>query len=104
MSHIPFIDPSVKHIGVSKLRKFNASSLRETSDTFVIEENDSPLAVLLSYEKYLILQEQLMSVMSTIDMMSNQADVSGVREGLKAVSEGHVRSLADIRKDLKKRG
>ena len=101
--NIPLIDPSVKHIGVSKLRKFNASSLKETKDTFVIQENDTPLAVLVSFEKFLIMQEQLVAVLNTLEMLTDKTDLEGVRAGLDAVSKGQTRSLTDIRSELKKR-
>lgn len=54
---IPRIDPSVKHVGISKLRDLNATKLRkQTDETLVIQENDTPLAVLLSYKKFLAIQ------------------------------------------------
>jgi hypothetical protein len=102
--NIPLIDPSVKYLGVSKLRKLSASSLRETDNTFVIQENDRPLAVLISFEKFLLIQERLMSVLNTIELVTNEADLTGVKAGLAAVTEGRTRSLADIRADIKKRG
>lgn len=102
--NIPLIDPSVKYLGVSKLRKLSASSLRETDNTFVIQENDRPLAVLISFEKFLLIQERLMSVLNTIELVTNEADLTGVKAGLAALTEGRTRSLADIRADIKKRG
>lgn len=102
---IPVIDPSVRHVGVSKLRELNASRLREetTSGTFVIQENDTPLAVLLSYERYLIIQEQLQSIMKTLDFLADAEEVKSVMAGLKDVGAGRSRSLADIRAELSKR-
>lgn len=102
--NIPLIDPNVKHIGVSKLRQFNATNLRETSDTFVIQENDTPLAVLVSFEKFLMMQEQLMSVLNTMEMLTDKTDLDGVKAGLAALSQGRTRSLVEIRAELKKRG
>jgi hypothetical protein len=59
-SSIPYIDPKVRHVGVSKLRELNATKLKElgqdNEQTLVIQDNDQPLAVLLSYEKFLIMQ------------------------------------------------
>lgn len=40
--NIPLIDPNVKYLGVSELRKLSASSLKGTDLTFVIQENDTP--------------------------------------------------------------
>ena len=103
-ANIPRIDPSVKHIGVSKLRGLNASKLKDNAETFVIQENDKPLAVLLSYEKFLIIQEQLESFINVIELLYDQEEVKGVRNGLDDVRAGRTRSLADIRAELKGRG
>lgn len=103
-ANIPRIDPSVKHIGVSKLRGLNASKLKDTTETFVIQENDTPLAVLVSYEKFLIMQEQLESFINMLEMLSDQEELKGLRSGLDDVKAGRVRSLADIRAELKGRG
>lgn len=102
---IPVIDPSVKHVGVSKLRELNATKLREetTEGTFVIQENDTPLAVLLSYEKYLIIQEQMQAVMNTLDLLCDADEVNSLMVGLREAAEGKSRSLADIRADLAKK-
>jgi predicted transcriptional regulator len=99
---IPVIDPRVKHIGVSKLRGLSADSLKEktTTDTFVIQENDTPLAVLLSYEKFLIIQEQMQAVMNTMELLCEESEVAGVKAGLDDLKAGRVRSLVDIRNDL----
>lgn len=103
-TNIPRIDPTVKHIGVSKLRGLNASKLRDNAETFVIQENDKPLAVLVSYEKFLIMQEQLESFINMIEMLADQEEIKGVRNGLDDVRAGRTRSLADIRAGLKDRG
>lgn len=101
---IPRIDPTVKHIGVSKLRGLNATKLRDSTDTFVIQENDTPLAVLVNYEKFLIMQEQLLSVFNTLEMLTDSAEVKAVMAALEDAAAGRVRSLADIRAELKDRG
>ena len=101
---IPFIDPSVKHVGVSKLRELNATKLKEQNDdTLVIQENDQPLAVLLSYEKYLIIQEQLAAVMNTLELFSENQELEGVLRGLSEVTEGRTRSFAEVKAALKKK-
>jgi len=99
--NIPVIDPNVKTIGISKLRTFNAEKLRDTEKTFLIQENDQPLAVLLTYERFLIMQDQLFSVINTLDALANQSEVEGIIAGLKDVKEGRTRSIAEIRADLK---
>ncbi len=102
---IPVIDPSVKHVGVSKLRELNATRLREETiaGTFVIQENDTPLAVLLSYEKYLRIQEQRQAVMNTLDLLCDADEVNGLITGIREAAAGKSRSIADIRADLVKK-
>jgi len=96
MSAIPTIDPNVKHVGVSKLRDFNASKLKETEDTYVIQENEVPLAVLLRYEKFLIMQEQIQSMFNTVELFQETAELDGVRAGLRQFNEGKTRKLSEI--------
>src|SRR5262245_52085485 len=50
LPEIPYIDPNVEHVGVSKLRSLNADTLREMNKTLVLQDNHEPLAVLLKYE------------------------------------------------------
>lgn len=99
-TEIPIIDPNVKHIGVSKLRGLNATKLKEGNLTFVIQENDNPLAVLVSYEKYLIIQEQFLSVMNTMEMLADGSDLDGVKAGLDDLRNNRTHTLADVRKEL----
>jgi hypothetical protein len=56
---IPYLDPSVQHVGISKLRALNVTQLREMDKTLVIQDNDKPLAVLLKYEHFMAIQERL---------------------------------------------
>jgi hypothetical protein len=74
------IDPTIKHVGVSKLRELNATVLKETDDTFVIQDNNIPLAVLLTYEKFLLMQQELMSVVNTLELL-NRSQRSAERTG-----------------------
>ncbi|HTV83387.1 MAG TPA: hypothetical protein VME18_12110 [Acidobacteriaceae bacterium] len=56
---IPYLDPSVQHVGVTKLRSMNIEQLRDLDKTLVIQDNDKPLAVLLRYEQFMAIQERL---------------------------------------------
>lgn len=58
---LPYVDPSVQHVGVTKLRSLNVAQLRELDKTLVIQDNDKPLAVLLRYDHFMAMQEQLRS-------------------------------------------
>jgi translation initiation factor IF-3 len=58
---IPYLDPSVQHVGISKLRALNVTQLRDLDKTLVIQDNDKPLAVLLKYEHFMAMQQQIQS-------------------------------------------
>jgi len=101
----PTIDPNVKHVGVSKLRGLNADKLRETTDTFVIQENDKPLAVLLTYDKFLAMQEKIKSVANVVDLLRNPAEVAALEAAFADVTASRLKPLGTIVKELeKKRG
>jgi translation initiation factor IF-3 len=56
---IPYLDPNVQHVGISRLRALNVAQLRELDKTLVIQDNDKPLAVLLKYEQFVTMQEMI---------------------------------------------
>jgi len=56
---IPYIDPNIQHVGISRLRALNVTQLRALDKTLVIQDNDKPLAVLLKYEHFLAMQEKM---------------------------------------------
>lgn len=99
----PVIDPSIKHVGVSKLRELNATTLKETDDTFVIQDNNTPLAVLLTYEKFLNMQQELMSVINTLELLTDSKELAGVLAGIEQLSAGRARSLAEIEAELEQK-
>ena len=99
----PYIDATVKHVGVSKLRGLNADKLRETTDTFVIQDpNDKPLAVLVTYDKFLAMQDELMAVARTVEMLSDKSELEGLKAGLADMKAGRLQTLDEIDAELKK--
>ena len=100
---MPLIDPSVKYVGISKLRDLNATKLKETKETLVLQDNDVPLAVLLSYENYMVIQQKMAALMSTLELFSDRVELEGVLRGLKDISEGRVHSFAEVKATLKER-
>jgi len=102
LAGIPIIDPSVKYVGVSKLRGMTSDKLKQTEETLVIQENDTPLAVLLSYEKYLIIQQHLMSMVNTVEVLSDETERNGLVGAFEDIRAGRVRSLAEIEAELEK--
>jgi predicted CopG family antitoxin len=100
---LPNIDPNIKHVGVSKLRGLNASKLKEqTDDTLVIQENDTPLAVLLSYQKFLEIKQEFDSLVNVIEMLASDTEKKSLIEAFEDLRAGRVRSLAEIEADLEK--
>src|SRR5580698_6047893 len=99
---IPIIDPAVKFVGVSKLRDLNATKLRDSSETtYVFQDNDQPLAVLLSYERYLMIQRQLQQgKVNTVELLTSQEEMKGVRSGLNDVVHGRTRTLSQVKDAL----
>jgi PHD/YefM family antitoxin component YafN of YafNO toxin-antitoxin module len=100
LAEYPVIDPTIKHVGVSKLRELNASKLKETEDTFVIQDNNTPLAVLLTYDKYMAIQQELTAVLNTMDLLTESGELAGVLAGIADFDAGKSRSLEAIEADL----
>jgi PHD/YefM family antitoxin component YafN of YafNO toxin-antitoxin module len=100
--NLPFIDQNVEHVGTTRLRGLNSAKLRSNRKTLVIQENDTPLAVLLNYEQYLIMQNQLFSLLETIDLLTNEDEFASLKAGLEDLSAGRTKSIAAIRASLKK--
>jgi hypothetical protein len=92
----PFVDPNVKYVGVSKLRGLNSDKLRETTDTFVIQDNDQPLAVLLTYDRFLAMQNELIAIARTVAMLSDEAELAALKIAIDDLHENRVRPLEEI--------
>ena len=73
----PYIDPRVEHVGVSKLRLMNATTLKTVRNTIVIQENDRPLAVLVNYEQYLSMQSKLRAPLKGGESRHNGKEAAG---------------------------
>jgi hypothetical protein len=56
---IPYLDPTVQHVGISRLRALNVTQLRDLDKALVIQDNDNPLAVLVKYEQLMAMQERM---------------------------------------------
>ena len=56
---IPYLDPNVQHVGISRLRNLTATRLRDLDKTLVIQDSNEPLALLLRYEHFLAMQERI---------------------------------------------
>jgi hypothetical protein len=100
---IPNIDPNVRHVGVSKLRNLNATSLKEhTEETLVIQENDIPLAVLFSYKRFLAIKEEVNALTNMIEMLASESERKDILQAFEDLRAGRIRSLAEIEADLER--
>jgi len=97
-SGIPFVDPAVEHVGVSKLRTFNATNLGRIKKMMVIQDNDAPLAVLLSYQQYLAIQNKLQEALDAVELLSKKENVDRLLASLRDISEGRVTDLGSLKK------
>lgn len=105
MSTSAFLDinPQIKFVGVSKLRDLNATKLRDQSDeALVIQENDTPLSVLMSYKRYLAMREEFTALLSMVELLANEKERTGILAAFEDLSAGRVRSLKEIEADLEK--
>ncbi|HZS09220.1 MAG TPA: hypothetical protein VFD58_30580 [Blastocatellia bacterium] len=103
MPTIPFIDPNVQHVGISKLRALNASSLSNLDKTWVIQDDDTPIAVLLTYEQFLSMQNQLQQVLNAIELLQDKDETAALIAGLHDTLSGNTKDASEVRKSLKER-
>lgn len=55
----PYIDERVRRVGVSALRSMNGTALKEIGEiVYVIQVDEKPVAVICSYEAFMVLQGQ----------------------------------------------
>jgi PHD/YefM family antitoxin component YafN of YafNO toxin-antitoxin module len=92
-SGIPFVDPAIEHVGVSKLRTLNATNLGRVKKLMVIQDNDAPLAVLLSYQQYLTIQNKLQEALDAVELLSKKENVDRLLASLRDFSECRVTPL-----------
>jgi PHD/YefM family antitoxin component YafN of YafNO toxin-antitoxin module len=90
---IPFLDPNVEHVGVSKLRSFNSSNLGEIKKMLVIQDNDRPLAVMMSYQQYLLVQKKLQEALDALELLGREEKRNRLRRGLRDPAERRVAPL-----------
>lgn len=87
-----YIDPTIEHVGVSKLRQLNATNLGKMDHMLVVRENDTALAVVIRYEKYLAMQNQLVDALRTIQAYQND----NLGQGLADAASGNIKRMKDV--------
>ncbi len=81
-SDIPYIDPNVEYVSPSRLRGLNAERLQSLDTTLVVQHNERPLAVLLTYERFLSMQREMQSLRDSVDLLFGDEDADFVGNGL----------------------
>ena len=99
---IPRIDPNVQYVGVSKLRTLNATNLHRLDKALVIQDDDKPLAVVLSYEQFLEMQNERDKILETLETVLSDGDGTSLIAALKDASDGKTKPFSEVRKRLKK--
>lgn len=100
---IPRIDPNVQYVGVSKLRTLNATNLHDLDTTLVIQDNDQPIAVVLSYELFLEMQKERERVLATLEMLANNEELSALRTGMQDVLSKRTKPISVVRDTVRKK-
>ena len=97
---LPYIGPAVEHVGVSRLRRLNATRLRDNKKAIVIQDNDDPIAVLLTYERYMDIQGKLEALLRTVELLSDESERQLLVDGLEDWKSGRTKSIQEIRASL----
>ena len=91
-----YIDPTVEHVGVSKLRQLSAANLGKLKNMLVVQDNETALAVVIRYEQYLKMQNQLEQALRTIQAYHRD----GLAQGLQDAATGNIRRMSEVDPDL----
>lgn len=86
-----YIDPTIEHVGVSKLRQMSAANLGKLKKMLVVQDNDTALAVVIRYEQYLAMQNQLEEALRTIQAYGS----SGLNKGIEEFNAGKIKRMAE---------
>ena len=99
---ILMIDPNVRYVGVSKLRELNATKLSSLDQTLVIQDDDKPLAVVLSYDQFLEMQQEREKILATLETVFDKTDKADLLLALQQTKEGKTKPFSVVRKNPKK--
>jgi hypothetical protein len=86
-----YIDPTIEHVGVSKLRQMSAANLGKLKKMLVVQDNDTALAVVIRYEQYLAMQNQLEEALRTIQAYGSDR----LTKGLEDLAAGRIKRMAE---------
>lgn len=99
---IPVIDPNVRHVGTSYLRTLNSEKLRQLEGAIVVRDNEEPLAVIVSWETFIALQQQAQAagvLNNGIDTAVKMIDAVGP-----SLSQRRGKTPTETRRPLREKG
>lgn len=99
---VPVIDPAVRYVGVSKLRELKADKLRSLDQTLVIQDNEQPLAVVLSYDQFMEMQNERDQILNTLESLLRK-EGTDLLTAVHEANSGKTKPLSAIRKSLQER-
>lgn len=101
---IPYIDPNVQYVGVSKLRNLNATSLQNLdAKTIVVQENNQPIAVIVGFEQFLEMQREREKVRATLEMLVNDDERSALLAGMQDILSKRTKPFAAVKEAIRKK-
>ena len=104
MPEIPYIDPNVQYVGVSKLRNLNATSLQNLdAKTIVVQENNQPIAVIVSFEQFLEMQREREKVRATLEMLVNDDERNALLAGMQDILSKRTKPFAAVKEAIRKK-
>lgn len=71
---VPVIDPTVRYVRVSKLRELKAEKLRALGQTLVVQDDERPLAVVISFAQFLKMQQERERILEIVESFKRKED------------------------------
>jgi hypothetical protein len=99
---IPYFDPNVQYVGVSKLRSLNATNLQSLdAKPIVVQENNQPIAVIVGFEQYLEMQRERDKVRATLEMLVNENERNALFAGMQDVLGKRTKPISEVREAIR---
>lgn len=99
---IPYFDPNVQYVGVSKLRTLNATTLLDAK-TIVVQENNQPIAVIVGFEQFLEMQREREKVRATLEMLVNDDERNALLAGMQDILSKRTKPISAVREAVRKK-
>lgn len=104
MPEIPYIDPNVQYVGVSNLRNLNATNLQGLkAKTIIVQQNNQPIAVIVSFEQFLEMQRERDKVRATLEMLVNDDERNALLAGMQDILSKRTKPISAVREAIRKK-